>query len=66
VRGTRRRGECPVPGLSGVKPMSSYMLRNMPPELFKAAKDKAATEGHNLKWVILQLLTYYVKAGLPR
>jgi hypothetical protein len=46
--------------------MASYMIRNLDPVLWNAARDRAKAEGHNLKWVILQLIAYYVRAGLPR
>jgi len=44
--------------------MPSYILRNIDPELWDAAKARAEKEGHNLRWVIFQLLARYVEKGL--
>jgi hypothetical protein len=44
--------------------MSSYLLRDIDPTLWKKAKDRAEKEGHSLRWVIFQLVADYVKNGL--
>lgn len=46
--------------------MPSYILRNVDPELWTKVKARAEKEGHALRWVILQLLVYYAKHGLPK
>jgi hypothetical protein len=44
--------------------MSSYLLRDIDPELWAKAKARAEKEGHSLRWVIFQLVAQYVKHGL--
>lgn len=44
--------------------MKFYLLRDIPDELWVGVKRRAATEGHTLRWVVLQLLKRYVDAGL--
>lgn len=48
--------------------MSSYILRNLEEhgQLWENFKIRAAKDGHGMKWVILQLIRYYVAKGLPK
>jgi len=39
--------------------MTNYLLRGIPDDLWKKAKKRAASEGHTLKWLILQWLKDY-------
>lgn len=40
-----------------------YILRNIEPKLWKQFKQRAASEGRPLRWVILELIKHYVKHG---
>jgi plasmid stability protein len=44
--------------------MSNYILRNVDPEVWAAFRARAATEGHSLRWLILELVRRYVQKGL--
>jgi len=46
--------------------MTTYLLRGLDAELWRAVKTRAAREGHTVRWVIVTLLTRYVRAGLPK
>jgi hypothetical protein len=46
--------------------MPTYMLRNPDPELWQAFKNRAAAEGHPLRWLILEMIRRYVKGGLSK
>jgi len=46
--------------------MPSYIIRNADPELWQAFRARAATEGHSLRWLILELVRRYVAAGLDQ
>jgi hypothetical protein len=45
-------------------PRSVYIIRDIEPALWQQVKERANGEGHPIRWVILQLLTNYVKTGL--
>lgn len=38
----------------------TYPLKRLPPKLWAQAKQKAAREGHTMRWVLLRLLEAYV------
>jgi len=40
---------------------SSYILRNIPNDLWKKAKAKAWSEGRTLRWVIIKLVRMWVE-----
>ena len=42
----------------------SSILRNPDPKLWDAFKQRAASEGHSLRWLILELVRRYVERGL--
>lgn len=42
-----------------------YALRDVPEDLWARVRARAAREGRRFRDVILQLLTYYDRAGLP-
>jgi plasmid stability protein len=44
---------------------STYLLRDVADDLWKRVKVRAAREELSIREVILQLLTYYAKHGLP-
>jgi plasmid stability protein len=54
---TRQPWRCVIP---------SYIIRNADPELWHAFRARAATEGHSLRWLILELVRRYVAAGLDQ
>lgn len=45
--------------------MANYILRNVEPELWASFKQRAASEGRALRWLLLEMIVYYVKRGLP-
>ena len=45
---------------------SSYILRDIPPELWKAIKIKAVEQGRPIRDLLLELLHDYAKKGKPR
>jgi plasmid stability protein len=44
--------------------MASFILRNPDPDLWKAFRERAASEGRSLRWLILELIRRYVEKGL--
>jgi hypothetical protein len=44
--------------------MTNYLLRDIPPDLWRQAKRKAQAEGHTLKWLVLRWLKQYVAGQL--
>lgn len=42
----------------------TYLLRNIPDELWIRVKQRATREGHPLRFIILKLLEHYAKNGL--
>ena len=44
----------------------AFILRNPDPDLWEQFKARAASEGRSLRWVILELIRYYVTQGLPK
>ena len=49
---------------SAEKIPSSYIMKNLPPEILGPAARMAEREGWSLRWVILDLLRRYRKEGL--
>jgi hypothetical protein len=43
----------------------TYLLRQIPDDLWVLVKRRAAVEGHSLRFIVLQLLEAYVRSGLP-
>ena len=43
----------------------TYVLRNVPPEVWSKVRARAEAEGRSLRSVVLALLAYYAAAGLP-
>jgi hypothetical protein len=41
-----------------------YIIRDVDKKLWKQFKDRAASEGRSLRWVILEMIKYYVAHGL--
>ena len=46
--------------------MPSYILRDIDPNLWQAFKERAASEGRPLRWIIFQLIASYIKRGMPK
>jgi hypothetical protein len=46
--------------------MPTYLLRDVDAELWEKVKARAATEGRNMRWVLLRLLESYVERGVPK
>ncbi len=44
--------------------MASFILRNPDSALWRAFKAQAASEGHSMRWVIMELIRRYVEKGL--
>jgi hypothetical protein len=44
--------------------MASFILRNPDPELWRAFRERAQSEGRSLRWLILELIRRYVENGL--
>jgi plasmid stability protein len=44
--------------------MASFILRNPDPDLWKAFRERAASEGRSLRWLIMELIRRYVEKGL--
>lgn len=42
----------------------TYLLRNIPDDLWVRVKQRAAKEGHPLRFIILKLLERYAQKGL--
>ena len=47
-------------------PGTSYILRDIPPELWKAIKIKAVEQNRPIRELLLELLQDYAKKGKPR
>ena len=45
--------------------MASFILRKVDDKTWKRFRDRATTEGHSLRWVILTLIDSYIQNGLP-
>jgi hypothetical protein len=43
----------------------TYLLRQIPDDLWVLVKRRAAAEGHSLRFIVLKLLEAYVRMGLP-
>lgn len=46
--------------------MKSYLLRDIPDDLWVRVKRRAAREGRNIRYVILRLIGFYADKGLPK
>lgn len=46
--------------------MADYILRGVDPDLWDHFKARCEDEGRSMRWVLIQLLTHYLKHGLPR
>lgn len=46
--------------------MANYILRKVDDELWQQFRTRAQAEGHSLRWVVLELVAYYVRHGLPK
>ncbi len=42
----------------------SYIIRNTDTKLWKQFKERAAKEGHSLRWLLEHLIARYVAKGL--
>jgi plasmid stability protein len=42
-----------------------YLVRDIPDDVWVAVKRRAAKGGRSLRWVIIELLKFYAKKGLP-
>jgi hypothetical protein len=49
---------------TGLHNMASFILRNPDPELWRAFRERAQSEGRSLRWLILELIRRYVENGL--
>jgi plasmid stability protein len=41
-----------------------YLVRDIPDDLWIRVKQRAAHDGHSLRWIILELLRRYTTSGL--
>ncbi len=44
--------------------MTSFLLRNPDPALWKHFKARATADGHTMRWILLELIRRYVRDGL--
>jgi plasmid stability protein len=44
--------------------MANYILRKADDKLWQAFRARAATDGHSLRWLLLELIKRYVQGGL--
>jgi hypothetical protein len=47
------------------KPYSHLLLRDLPPELAEAFRDKCRADGRTQRWTAIALIQYYIDHGLP-
>lgn len=46
--------------------MASFILRKVEDDLWSKFRERAQREGHTLRWVILTLIAYYIRHGVPK
>ena len=46
--------------------MPSYILRNLDDDFWAKFKKRAEKDGHPLRWVIVSLIEFYVRHGMPQ
>lgn len=46
--------------------MADYILRKVDVELWRRFRERAVSEGHTLRWVLLALIDFYIRRGLPK
>jgi plasmid stability protein len=44
--------------------MANYILRKVDDGLWQSFRARAATDGHSLRWLLLELIRRYAKHGL--
>jgi plasmid stability protein len=44
--------------------MANFILRKVDDALWQQFRERAQREGHSLRWVLVQLVEYYIKHGL--
>ena len=44
----------------------TFLLDHIDPDLWARAKQRAETEGHSLRWIVLTLVDHYAQHGLPK
>jgi plasmid stability protein len=44
--------------------MANYILRKVDDTLWQSFRARAQTEGHSLRWLLLELIQRYVNGGL--
>jgi hypothetical protein len=45
--------------------MASFILRKVEDDKWTRFRERAQKEGHTLRWVILDLIAFYTRHGLP-
>lgn len=45
--------------------MASFLLRDADDDLWEEFKARAARDGRKLNWIVLTLITYYIRHGMP-
>lgn len=46
--------------------MASFIMRTVDDGLWGRFRTRCQKEGHTLRWVILTLIEYYIRHGLPK
>lgn len=46
--------------------MANYILRHVDDDLWDKFRARAEREGRALKWLLLELVRYYAKYGMPQ
>jgi hypothetical protein len=47
-------------------PMATFILRKVDDTFWGQFRERAAREGFALRWVLLELIGYYIRHGLPK
>jgi hypothetical protein len=46
--------------------MANFILRKVDDTLWDKFRARCQSEGHPMRWVILALIAYYIRKGLPK
>ena len=46
--------------------MASFILRKVDDQTWAQFRERAQLEGHTLRWILLELIQYYIRNGIPK
>lgn len=46
--------------------MASFILRKVDDKFWAKFRERAQSEGHPMRWVLLELIAYYIRHGMPK